>query len=133
MSDELTNPYEDSPAPGGFHVPTYLRAIKNSFEEKFQPEGETQIFKSIIFSESKDFEALDMNLPGIILDLEGAKMNPAQGEFQHAETSIYSNLGQLELYAYVKATIIVSNRSIDPHTCVRRLAFDVAGFRNRVK
>lgn len=120
-----------TPAPGGFDVPTYLTSVRAMFAEKFQPDGlqaRTAVFKDITFSESHDFEALDLQLPAVLLDLEGAKLNPAPGEHEHRDTSIYSNLGELELYLGMKAVVIVNNRMPDPHTLVRRLAFDVAGF-----
>lgn len=137
----------DTPVPGGFHILDrvvdgkvteenrgYLNRIKDIFEKKFKKE--TPIFRHIDWTETQNFEELEIDLPALLLDLEGAKMNPAAGEFEHEDTSIYSNLGELELYAYVKAVILVNNRSIESvnggdicaHTWVRQLAFDVAGF-----
>ena len=101
---------------------------------------QTPQYSLIYFSpEEYDFEKLDIALPALLLDLENAKLNPLPTEFKHEGHSIYSNLGELELYANMRAVVLVNNRSsipitdtlsIDPQAGARHLAFQVAGFVN---
>ena len=119
-------------APGGFDVKTYIDSVKTLFENQYQPDGETPDFRAIVFAEVHALENIDIDLPAILLDLQGAKLDPSQGEFEIKQTSRLSNLGELELYAYMRAVILTNNRDKtpekDPQTHIRELAFNVGAF-----
>ena len=135
----LVNPNLPAIPPGGFYLPTYLQSVQKAFVKKFQTDVTPDVFCDIIFTEEHDYEKLDVALPALLLDFEDAKLNPLPTEFKHEGHSIYSNLGELELYANMRAVVLVNNRSqipitdtlsIDPQAGARHLAFEVAGFVN---
>ena len=111
---EIINPHLPAIPPGGFYLPTYLQSVQKTFIEKFLPNddalAEYATFREIIFTEEHNFEKIDVALPALLLDLENAKLNPLPTEFKHEGHSIYSNLGELELYANMRAVILVNNR-----------------------
>ena len=136
MNAEFTDYFPDDCPPGGFEVAAYLLKVKDLFTDKFQPKDPKDLtdkcprFKDICFGEEHDFEKIEMALPGVLLDLQGAKLNPTQGEYRHSQQSIHSNKGNLALWLYMHATIVVNNRIPDPNVTARQLAFDVAAFVN---
>ena len=142
-----------------FDAIAYLLSIHDAFMTQFQPDGadaDSAVFKDIPFVEtgiaapndrlpqleSYAFEQIDLALPALLLDLQGAKLNPITGEYKDTDTSMHASLGRLALYAMLRAVVIVNTRAQIPHTLnaetftldpqsgVRKLAFAVAAFIN---
>lgn len=126
--------------PAGFSLRQFTLDIQHAFREAFYIGEDYPVFNEIFFSPIYPFqenvgatapgsEVLDFNMnpPSCFIDLYEFKTDPSFDEFRHEETSTYSNLGNLGIYLYMRALIIVSNRFDFSWYQVRKLAIDVAG------
>ena len=113
--------------PAGFSLCQYLYNVKHSVSETFLMDTSTPVLKAVEFAPTSDFEHKKIDVPACVLDFYGLKADPSVRDFQHKENSIFSNVGNLPLYVYMRALILVSNHQKDCHFFVRQYALDLAG------
>ena len=124
----------------GFSLRQYLLNVKNTFDETFFVNDTKPVFKTITFAPTSKYqqnvgannpnsEAILKNIepPACLLDLYTLKTDPNYDEVRHDRTSIFTNDGNLFIYLYMRALVIVSNLRETAHYQVRRLAVDAAG------
>ena len=127
----------------GFSLVQYIRNVKKAFETYFYSNDPNPIIKkdAIIFAPVAPYEAtastnnpqserLDQNItpPAIIIDPYECKIDPSYDEYKRQGSNPHTNSGQLGLYLFVKALVLVTNnKGIQTHLQVRQLAFDIAG------
>ena len=127
-------------APGGFSLTHYLYDVQSALKEAFYVGEQYPVFKQVPFAPTYQFqdnvgasspesEALlgNIDVPACLLDFYGFKTDPSFDEFKFENTSVYSNLGNLGIYLYMRALVLVSSGDERSWLTVRKLAADVAG------
>ena len=125
----------------GFSLFQYLYNVKDTFDKAFYVNDCKPVIKHIIFAPTSDYEAtagannpqsnrLDINIkpPAIIIDLYELKIDPSFDEYRQQRDTPHTNTGNLAIYIFVKALVLVSNNKVvQSHHHVKQLAFDIAG------
>ena len=127
----------------GFSLHHYLRNVKATFEEAFYVNDEKddkRVIKTVIFAPTSRFESNagtfssesqgalhNIDPPACVLDLYEARTNATVSQEIYSD-SAFTNTGDLEIYIFMRALILVSNRRPNvAHFKVRQLALDIAG------
>lgn len=127
--------------PAGFSLNQYIYNVKKAFEDAFYTNEECPIIKTVIFAPTSQYEATagannptntklaeNIEPPAIIIDPYEGKIDPSFDEYTQERDTPHTNTGNLALYLFVKALVLViNNKNIITHLQVRQLAFDIAG------
>ena len=119
--------------PAGFSLYKYIYNVKKAFEDAFYTYEECPIIETVSFAPTSEYEAfasggLDIKTPAIIIDPYELKTDPSFDEYRQEKGTPHTNTGNLALYLFVRALVLViNNKNTVTHRRVRQLAFDIAG------
>ena len=124
--------------PAGFSFSQYIYNLKKAFEDAFYTNEECPIIKSVNFAPTSQYEAdagghnpaiplEKIEPPAIIIDPYDLKIDPSFDEYTQDRNTPHSNTGNLSIYLFVRALVLViNNKNTVTHLRVRQLAFDIA-------